>query len=68
MFVPVCNHGLVMDPFSASLFARETGAGLVIPIHYDNPKFPADFDLVKTEFTKQELNYKFLDIKESLDV
>lgn len=68
LFVPVCNHGLVMDPFSASLFAKETGASSVIPIHYDNPKFPADFDLVKTEFNKRNLNYQFLNIKESIEV
>jgi len=68
LFVPVCNHGLVMDPFSAALFAKETGASIVIPIHYDNPKFPADLDLVKEEFTKQGLNYKFLNIGESMEV
>ncbi len=39
IFVPVCNHGLVMGPFEAGLFAKETGAELVIPVHYDNPKF-----------------------------
>ena len=67
LFVPVCNHGLVMDPFSAALFAKETGANLVIPIHYDNPKYPADLDLVKKEFDKQNLNYKFLNIGESIE-
>ena len=68
LFVPVCNHGLVMDPFSATLFAKETGASLVIPIHYDNPKFPADLDLVKKEFDKQQLNYKILSIKEFVEI
>lgn len=68
VFVPVCNHGLVMDPFSASLFAKMTEASLVIPMHYDNPKFPADMDLVKKEFTKQDLNFKILDIGESVEI
>jgi L-ascorbate metabolism protein UlaG (beta-lactamase superfamily) len=63
-FVPVCNHGLVMGPFEAALFAKETGAELVIPYHYDNPKFPADMDNVKECF--KGLNYKLLDIGEEI--
>src|SRR3989344_5320927 len=64
IFVPVSNHGLVMGPFEAALFAKETGAELVIPIHYDNPKFPADLAKVEEEFNKQKLSYKILQIKE----
>lgn len=66
--VPVCDHGLVMGPFEAGLFSKETGAGLVIPIHYDNPKFPISIDLVKEEFDKQEINYKILNVKESIEI
>ncbi len=68
LFVPVCNHGLVMSPFEAALFAKETGAKLVVPVHYDNQKFPADLEAVKMEFEKQGLNYKFLKINESVEV
>lgn len=68
LFVPVCNHGLVMGPFEAALFAKETGASLVIPYHYDNPKFPTDLEKVKEEFEKQGLNYKVLGIGESIEI
>lgn len=68
IFVPVCNHGLVMGPFEAALFAKGTGAELVIPVHYDNPKYPADLEQVKSEFKKQDLNFKILDIGESIDL
>lgn len=67
IFVPVCNHGLVMGPFEAALFAKETRAELVIPYHYDNPKYPTDMDKVKEEFEKAKLNYKFLEIGESIE-
>ncbi|MBT4870414.1 MAG: MBL fold metallo-hydrolase [Candidatus Diapherotrites archaeon] len=67
LFVPVCNHGLVMGPFEASLFAKESEAKLVIPYHYDSPKFPADMDKVKEEFEKQELNYKILEAGEKVE-
>lgn len=66
--VPVCNHGLVMGPFEAALFAVETQAKLVIPMHYDNPKYPTDLEKVKEEFDKQNLNYKILEIRESINI
>ncbi len=68
IFLPVVNHGLVMGPWEAALFAKETGARLVVPIHYDNPAHPADFELVKKEFGAQGLNYKFLKIGESIEL
>jgi L-ascorbate metabolism protein UlaG (beta-lactamase superfamily) len=68
LFVPVCNHGLVMDPFSAAIFAKETNANLVIPTHYDNPKYPGNITKVKEEFDKQELNYKILKNSESFEI
>jgi len=68
IFLPVVNHGIVMGPWDAALFAKDTGAKLVIPIHYDNPSHSADFELVKKEFEAQGLNYKFLEIGESLEL
>ncbi len=68
VFLPVVNHGIVMGPFEAALFAKATEAKLVIPIHYDNPKFPADFELIKKEFEAQDLNYKFLEIGKSIEL
>jgi len=68
LFVPICNHGLVMGPFEAALFAKETGAKLVIPIHYDNPKFPADLKGAEKHFTEQGLNFKFMQIEETIEI
>ncbi len=66
--VPVNNHGVCFDPFSAAAFAKETDAKLVIPVHYDNPALPADMDEVKKQFDAKELNYKILEIGESVEV
>lgn len=68
VFVPVCNHGVTMGPWEAGLFAQETGASLVIPVHYESPKHPADLDQVSAEFDKFGLNYKILDVKESIEI
>jgi L-ascorbate metabolism protein UlaG (beta-lactamase superfamily) len=68
LFVPVCNHGLVMGPYEAAIFAKETNAEIVIPIHYDNPKYPGNITKVKEEFEKQKLNYKILELCESIEL
>lgn len=66
--MPVSGHGLVMGPFEAALFAKETGASLVIPIHMDNPKFPTDLNELKNEFEKNQINYKLMKTKENLEI
>ncbi len=68
LFVPVCNHGVAMGPREAALFAEETEAKHIIPIHYDNPDHPVDFKQVKKVFEKQDLNLRFLELKESIEV
>jgi L-ascorbate metabolism protein UlaG (beta-lactamase superfamily) len=68
IFVPVCGHGVVMDAFTASLFAKETKATMVIPCHYDNPKYPVDINDVKEKMKAQELNYKVLEVSESIEI
>ena len=66
LFVPICNHGVVMGPYEAALFSKETGAELIIPYHYDNSKYPVSLEKVKEEFEKQGLNYKIMENKKSI--
>jgi len=66
LFVPVSGCGLVMGPFEASLFAKETDANLVIPTHMDNPRFPVEISELEKKF--EGLNYKVLENKESIDI
>ncbi|MAF79977.1 hypothetical protein CL629_02770 [bacterium] len=66
--VPINNHGVCFDPFSAAQFSKETKANLVIPMHYDNPALPGDLDKTEEEFKKAELNYKILGIGESVEI
>lgn len=68
LFIPVNNHGLVMGPYEAALFAKETGARLIIPIHYDNPKFPVDLQEVEKIFMEHELNFRFIKIGETIEI
>jgi len=50
------------------MFAKETGAELVIPYHYDSPKYPGDLVKTKEEFEKQELNYRILGNKDLISL
>jgi len=66
--LPYNNHGVCMGPFEAALFAKETNAELVLPMHADNSKFPADNAKFEEELKKNDLKYKFLKIGESTEL
>jgi len=66
--IPVTGHGLTMSAFEASLYAKEVGAMLTIPIHMDNPAFPPDFNFIKEMFEKYEVEYEILENDESIEV
>jgi L-ascorbate metabolism protein UlaG (beta-lactamase superfamily) len=68
LLVPISNHGLVMGPFEAAAFAKETEAGLVIPYHYESQKFPGNLEEAKIQFEKLNLNYKILNYKETITI
>lgn len=65
---PVTGYGLTMSAFEASLYAKEVGATLVIPIHMDNPAFPPNFDFIKEMFEKYEVDYEILENDESIEI
>jgi L-ascorbate metabolism protein UlaG (beta-lactamase superfamily) len=66
LIVPICGHEIVMNPKEAATFAKDTGAELIIPYHYESPNFPGDLEEVKREF--KDLNYKILEYKETISV
>lgn len=66
--VPVSDYGVVMGAFEASLFAKETNAKLVIPLHADSPKYPVDFEFVKEMFEQNEVDYEILENGESIEI
>lgn len=57
-----------MSSFEASLFAKEIGAKLVLPIHMDNEKYPTDINYMKENFDKFAINYRLLDIEETIEI
>lgn len=66
--LPVTGYGLTMTAFEASLFSKELGANLILPIHMDNEKYPTNIAYMKENFDKFEINYKVLDIEESIEI
>ncbi len=66
--LPVTGYGLTMSAFEASLFSQELGAKLVLPIHMDNEKYPTDIEYMKKNFAKFNINYKVLDIEETIEI
>jgi len=68
LLIPICNHGIVMGSWGAALFAKDINSEIVIPMHYDNPKYPVDFEKAKQDFADMNINYKFLEFGESVEV
>lgn len=66
--VPVTGYGLTMSAFEASLYSKEVGATLTIPIHMDNPTFPPDYKFIEEMFNKYEVEYEILENEESIEV
>jgi len=66
--LPVTGYGLTMTSYEASLFAIELGAKLVLPIHMDNDIYPTDTKYMEKNFKEFNINYKVLEIEESIEL
>ena len=66
ILLPITNHGLTMGAYDGAAYAKEVGAKVVIPVHYDNKKFNIDIESVKKVFDEQRLRYKFLNHEETV--
>ena len=66
--LPVTAHGLTMSSYEAALFSKELETKLVLPIHNDNAVYPTDFEYLKENFDRFEINYKVLEIEESIEL
>jgi len=66
--MPVTAHGVTMSSYEAALFAKELGASLVLPIHMDNDFYPTNFEYLRELFEKEKLNYRILEIEESVEI
>ena len=66
--IGISGYGVTMGAFEAALFAKETGAKLVIPVHLDNPKYPIDYKAIQKQMDQQEVRYKLLAIGESVEL
>lgn len=64
-FAPICGT-VVMNPKKAAKFSKEINPKIIIPIHYDSPKYPVDVN----EFVKEMNGYliKILKNGESLEI
>ena len=57
-----------MSAFEASLYAKEVGAKITLPVHMDNPMFPPNFEFIEEMFNKHEIEYEILDNEETIEI
>lgn len=68
--MPFNGNGLTLGVIDGVMFAKDINPKLVLPIHTEHPLdfMNPDIDRLKYELEKAELSYKFLNIKESIEV
>lgn len=66
--IPVTGHGLTMSAFEASLYAKEVGAVITLPVHMDNPAFPPNIEYISKMFEKYNAEYEILDNEETIEI
>lgn len=66
--LPVTAHGLTMSSYEAALFSKDLEAKLVLPVHMDNDFYPTDINFMKENFEKFDINYKVLEIEETINL
>ncbi len=66
--LPVTGYGLTMTSYEAALFAIELGAKLVLPIHMDNTVYPTDIKYMEKNFKEFNINYKVLQINQTIEM
>ena len=68
VWLPVCNHGLVMGSWDAAFFAKMVGAKYAIPVHGHNPAHPINWEQLDKDFKDHSLEYAKLDTGESITI
>lgn len=68
ILVPICGHGVVMEPLVAIQFCQIINPKLIIPMHYDSEKHPLGTDKFEEEIKKTDLKYKILKQGESIEI
>jgi Predicted Zn-dependent hydrolases of the beta-lactamase fold len=68
LLCPLTAHGLTMSSYEVSLLSKDLGTEIVLPVHMDNEMYPTDLEYMKKNFDKFEINYKVLEIEESIEV
>ncbi len=66
--LPITAHGLTMSSYEAALYTIDLGAKLVLPIHMDNSAYPTNLNYMRENFEKFNINYKVLEIEETIEI
>lgn len=67
--MPFNGNGLTLGVFDGTQFAKKTGANLVIPIHleHSNPVMMPNLDKLKENIENEKMEYKMLEIFETIE-
>lgn len=68
--MPFNGNGLTMGIIDGVMFAQDINPELLIPVHMEHPLpfMNPDLDKLKSEIEKAGINYRFLNLKETINV
>ena len=68
--MPFNGNGLTMGIIDGTAFAKEINPKLLLPIHMEhpNPLINPDLTILEESLNKEEINYKILAVKESIEI
>ncbi len=68
--MPFNGNGLTMGVIDGASFAKDINPKLLLPIHmqHPNPIMNPNLDVLKNYLTNEGLNFKILDIGESIEI
>ena len=68
--MPFNGNGLTLGIVDGIMFAQDINPELVIPVHMEHPMpiMNPDVEILKSELEKAGIKYKFLDVKDSIEI
>lgn len=68
IFIPFSNHGVTTGIYDGLMFAKETGAKLIIPMNIEDTVYPTNVNELVETAEKMKLNLKVMKANDILEI
>ena len=68
LFIPFSNHGITTGIYDGLMFAKETGAKMIIPMNLEDRNYPTNQSVLIEEADKLKLKLKIMKTSDVLEI